>query len=129
MTLEEKMAQIRHIHSHNIYSDQTLDMEKLKTFCHGISWGMVEGFYLSSENCTKNFYQIQKYMIENSRLGIPIFTIGESLHVLVQKNSTVFPQNIALGSTFNPDLAYKKAEAISGELLSAGIKTGFGSMY
>ena len=29
-------------------------------------------------------YQIQKHCIENTRLGIPIFTISESLHGAVQ---------------------------------------------
>jgi len=121
MTLEEKMAQIRHIHSSNIFSGQNLVTENLQNFCHGIGWGFVEGFSLTSENCEKNFYQIQKYMVENTRLGIPVLTVAESLHGVVQENSTIFPQNIALGGTFNPQLAYQKAAAIAGELHSARI--------
>jgi len=122
MTLEEKMAQIRHIHSANVFNGQELVQENLQTFCHGIGWGFVEGFYLTSENCEKNFYLIQKYMIEKTRLGIPIFTVGESIHGVVQANSTIFPQNIALGSTFNPQLAYERAAATAGELQTAGVK-------
>lgn len=122
MTLEEKVAQIRHIHSSNIYDDQKLNEDRLHLFCKGLSWGFVEGFYLTAENCSANFYTIQKYMVEKTRLGIPVFTIGESIHGLVQENSTIYPHNIALGSTFNPELAYEKTKAIAGELQTAGIK-------
>lgn len=125
MTLDEKMAQIRHIHSADIFNGQELDNESLQNFCHGIGWGFVEGFTLTSENCDRNFYLIQKYMIERTRLGIPIFTVGESLHGVVQENNTIFPQNIALGSTFNPQLAYRQATIISNELHSVRINQVF----
>lgn len=121
MTLEEKMAQIRHIHSSDIFNGQNLEAENLKSFCQGIGWGFVEGFQLTSASCDKNFYLVQKYMVEQTRLGIPIFIVGESLHGVVQENCTIFPQDIALGSTFNPQLAYEQATAISGELNSARI--------
>lgn len=122
MTMDEKLAQIRHIHSSNVYNGQDLDRERLQSFCQGIGWGFVEGFYLSAENCAKNFKAIQKYMVEETRLGIPIFTIGESIHGMVQENSTIYPHNIALGSTFDPLLAYEKAKYLTGELHTAGIK-------
>ena len=44
---------------------------------------------------------IQRFMVEKTRLGIPIFTVAESLHGVVHEGATVFPQNIALGSTFD----------------------------
>ena len=109
MTLEEKIAQIRHIHSWNIFDGQTLDEKKLSAFAGNIGWGFVEGFPLTGENCSKNMRLIQKYMIERTRLGIPVFTVAESLHGSAHEGSTIYPQNIALGSTFNPTLAYQKA--------------------
>lgn len=122
MTLDEKFAQIRHIHSENIFNDQLLDKEKLASFCGDIGWGFVEGFPLKSENCKKNFLEVQKYMVEHTRLGIPVFVTAESLHGMVHDGATIFPQNIALGSTFNPELAYLKTSAISDELHAAGIQ-------
>lgn len=59
MTLEEKIAQIRHIHSWNIFDGQTLDIEKLKSFSKGWGWGFVEGFPLTGANCRKNMQAIQ----------------------------------------------------------------------
>lgn len=47
---------------------------------------------------------IQKYVIENSRLGIPVTFHEEALHGLVSQGATSFPQAIALGGTWNVDL-------------------------
>ncbi|MCP9612778.1 glycoside hydrolase family 3 C-terminal domain-containing protein [Coprobacter tertius] len=121
MTLEEKIAQIRHIHSWNIFDGQTLDIEKLKSFSKGWGWGFVEGFPLTGANCRKNMQAIQKFMVEETRLGIPIFTVAESLHGSVHEGSVIYPQNVALGSTFNPELAYRKAAMITKDLHAQGM--------
>jgi beta-glucosidase len=47
---------------------------------------------------------IQKFFIENSRLGIPVFFHEECLHGHAAQDGTSFPQPIALGATFNPAL-------------------------
>lgn len=122
MTLDEKIAQIRHIHSWNIFNGQELDEDKLKSFVGDIGWGFVEGFPLTGENCRKNMRIIQEYMIKNTRLGIPVFTVAESLHGSAHEGSTIYPQNIALGSTFNPELAYRKAAMTSCDLHAQGMR-------
>lgn len=47
---------------------------------------------------------VQKYVIENSRLGIPVMFHEEALHGLVSPGATSFPQAIALAGTWNVDL-------------------------
>lgn len=47
---------------------------------------------------------IQKFFIEHSRLGIPVFFHEECLHGHAAQDGTSFPQPIALAATFNPDL-------------------------
>jgi beta-glucosidase len=47
---------------------------------------------------------IQKFFIENSRLGIPVMFHEECLHGHAGIGSTSFPQPIGLGATFNPGL-------------------------
>lgn len=122
MTVDEKIAQIRHIHSSKIFNRQELDMKKLTDWAGNTSWGFVEGFPLTGDNCAKSMYLIQKYMVEKTRLGIPIFTVAESLHGAVHDGATIYPQNIALGSTFNPELARKKTQMISDDLHSMGFR-------
>mgnify|MGYP001818905757 FL=1 len=47
---------------------------------------------------------IQRYIQENTRLGIPAFLTGEALHGLIAHKATTFPQAIALASTWDPSL-------------------------
>lgn len=47
---------------------------------------------------------IQKFFIENSRLGIPVMFHEECLHGHAAIGATSFPQPIGLGGTFNPSL-------------------------
>jgi beta-glucosidase len=47
---------------------------------------------------------IQKFFIENSRLGIPVMFHEECLHGHAAVDGTSFPQPIALGATFDPTL-------------------------
>jgi beta-glucosidase len=47
---------------------------------------------------------IQKYFIEDTRLGIPVFYHEECLHGHAAKGSTSFPQPIGLAGTFDPAL-------------------------
>ena len=122
MTIEEKVAQIRHLHSWDVFDGQQLNKDKLEKKCSGISYGFFEGFPLTAANCQKTFREIQTYLVENTRLGIPALPVAESLHGVVHEGATIYPQNIALGSTFNPFLAYQKTKHISGELNTMGVK-------
>jgi beta-glucosidase len=47
---------------------------------------------------------VQKWLIENTRLGIPALTHEEALHGLVAPRGTNFPIPIALASTWDPAL-------------------------
>lgn len=90
MTLEEKIAQIRHLHSWDIFNEQTLDKEKLTAVVGEAGYGFVEGFPLTGENCRSSMREIQEYMLTRTRLGIPAFTVAESLHGSAHEGSTIF---------------------------------------
>lgn len=122
MTLEEKIAQMSHIHSNNIFNGNILDYNKLEDFCGNIGFGAAECFPLSGKDCKDNIRKLQEYSVNRTRLGIPLFIVTESLHGVVQDGCTIYPQNIALGSTFNTALAYEKAKSISGELHCLGFR-------
>ena len=47
---------------------------------------------------------IQKFFLENSRLGIPVIFHEECLHGHAAPDGTSFPQPIALAATFDPAL-------------------------
>ncbi|MGN1236097.1 MAG: glycoside hydrolase family 3 protein, partial [Bacteroidaceae bacterium] len=121
MTLEEKIAQMRHIHSYSVMTDGRIDEDKLDKMIGGKNYGFIEGITLPGKECLALMKATQQYMKEKTRLGIPVFALTESLHGSVHDGSTIFPQAIALGSTFNPRLAYEMTSAISRELTSQGI--------
>ncbi len=66
--------------------------------------------------------EIQKYFIEETRLGIPIIPFDEALHGLVRKGATAFPQSIALAATWDTILMGDVAYAIAQETKTRGIR-------
>jgi len=66
--------------------------------------------------------RIQKYFVEQSRLGIPIIPFDEALHGLVRSGATAFPQAIGLAATWNTALMHDVAKAIAVECSSRGIR-------
>jgi len=69
---------------------------------------------------------IQKYAVENTRLGIPMFLAEECPHGHMAIGATVFPTPIGQASTWNPELIQKMAAAIAEETRLQGAHVGYG---
>ncbi len=65
---------------------------------------------------------IQKYCIEETRLGIPMLPFDEALHGLVRNGATAFPQSIALAATWDTELVHQAALHIAFETKQRGIR-------
>ncbi|HEY2785775.1 MAG TPA: glycoside hydrolase family 3 N-terminal domain-containing protein [Fimbriiglobus sp.] len=63
---------------------------------------------------------IQKWVKENTRLGIPVIFHDEALHGLMAPEATSFPQAVALASTWNPELVEKAFAAVAKEVRARG---------
>ena len=114
MTLEEKAAQMLCIWQKK---PQTLvdaagkfDPAKAReSFKDGNGLGQVgrpsdAGKGLNARQMAETTNAIQKFFVENTRLGIPVVFHEECLHGHAAVDGTSFPQPIALGATFNPEL-------------------------
>ncbi|MGC8670413.1 MAG: glycoside hydrolase family 3 protein [Thermoprotei archaeon] len=66
--------------------------------------------------------ELQRKAIEETRLGVPVIVHDECLHGCVARHSTVFPQAIALGATWDPELVGRVASAIAKETRNRGIR-------
>lgn len=66
--------------------------------------------------------QLQKYCVEQTRLGIPMLPFDEALHGLVRQGATSFPQAIGLAATWDLELVQEVATHISYETKERGIK-------
>ncbi|MBS7606540.1 glycoside hydrolase family 3 C-terminal domain-containing protein [Candidatus Bathyarchaeota archaeon] len=64
---------------------------------------------------------IQKFFLENTRLKIPVIIHDEGLHGCMAQGCTIFPQSIALASTWNPELVERIGVAIGKETRAHGI--------
>ncbi|HEX9728262.1 MAG TPA: glycoside hydrolase family 3 N-terminal domain-containing protein [Gemmatimonadales bacterium] len=65
---------------------------------------------------------IQRFFVEQTRLGIPIVPFDEAVHGLARPGATVFPQAIGLAAMWDTVLLGRVAEAIASEARSRGIR-------
>jgi len=65
---------------------------------------------------------IQKLVLEKTRLRIPVLIHDEALHGLIANKVTSFPQAIGLAATWDPELMFKIGTAIGREARGRGIR-------
>jgi beta-glucosidase len=68
--------------------------------------------------------RLQKFLCEQTRLGIPAISHEECLVGLMARGATMFPSALAYGATWNPDLVERAAAAIGREARSVGCRQG-----
>lgn len=66
--------------------------------------------------------RLQRFFVEETRLGIPMIAFDEALHGLVRRDATAFPQAIALAASFDTTLMRKTTNAIALECRSRGLR-------
>lgn len=64
---------------------------------------------------------LQRWAVEDTRLGIPVLMHEESLHGYMATEATMFPQAIALAGTFDTDLMQRVQSVIAGETRARGV--------
>jgi beta-glucosidase len=114
MTLEEKAAQMLCIWQQKaetlVDANGNFDLQKAKKAFHDRrGLGQVgrpsdAGGGKGARAMAELTNDIQRFFLENSRLGIPVIFHEECLHGHAAPEGTSFPQPIALGATFNPEL-------------------------
>jgi len=68
--------------------------------------------------------RLQKCMMEETRLGIPVMSHEECLVGLMVRGGTLFPSALAFSATWNPNLIRQVAEVIGVEARSIGCNQG-----
>jgi len=63
---------------------------------------------------------LQNWVLKNTRLSIPIMFHGEALHGAATRGGTLFPQAVALGSTWDPDLLKEMFTTVAEEVRASG---------
>ena len=70
--------------------------------------------------------KMQRYAIENTRLGIPILFCEETPHGHMAVGTTVFPTGIGQASTWDPALLEQMGEVMGKEVHLQGAQIGYG---
>lgn len=71
---------------------------------------------------TEKLNRIQRYFVEQTRLGIPMLPFEEAVHGLLAEDATAFPVSIGLAASWDTALVGRVAAAIARETGSRGIR-------
>ena len=110
-------------------------VESVKEMPYGMCWAVLRAdpwtqktleTGLNPRESVEVLNKMQRYAIENSRLGIPILFAEECPHGHMSVGTTVFPTGLAQASTFDKKLMKEMGQAIALEVRSQGAHIGFG---
>lgn len=110
----EKFVQERYIGS--LWAVYRADPWTKKTLENGLNPGLA----------AKAGNALQRYIIENTRLGIPIFLAEEAPHGHMAIGTTVFPTGIGMAATWSVSLLNQTGAVISKEVRLQGGHIGYG---
>ena len=134
MTLAEKIGQINMpcVYVSQLGRDIPAKTEACRKLAEGkfIEYlGPIGGFFTLANTIlhegtlqqAKYFNEIQKIAIEKTRLGIPLLQSEEGTHGLMCSGGTIFPEGLAIGSTWNLDLVKNIYTIAAREARAVGI--------
>lgn len=135
MSLDEKISQLKGVlfpwgeenFPARLDTDGTLiKTEKYRAAAqHGLGAVAQVHHSLSPERSVAYVAALQKDMLEETRLGIPLLVQGECCHGQLAQGATVFPLPPALAATFDDDLVRRVFSAVGRETRSRGGTQGF----
>jgi beta-glucosidase len=127
MTIDEKIAQLGSCWSFELLTAMSLDEVKAaKKLGQGIGQitRIAGATNLGQSASAELANEIQRYLLEETRLGIPAVVHEECLHGLLARESVCFPQSIGQAATWEPELVHAMASRLGRELRAAGAHQG-----
>ena len=142
MTLEEKVGQLLcplGWEMYEIHGSEVHPSGKFKQLIKERNAGMLWATYradpwtkktlangLNPELAAKAGNALQKYVMENTRLGIPMFLAEEAPHGHMAIGATVFPTGIGMAATWSRELVKEVGQVIAKEIRSQGGHISYG---
>ena len=142
MTTEEKVGQLRCTLAWDYYETdgkKVVPSEKFKQDIAEGQIGMLWGTYradpwtrkslengLNPELAAKAGNALQKYVLEHTRLGIPLFLAEEAPHGHMAIGTTVFPTGFGMAATWSPQLIERAGRVIGKEVRLQGGHISYG---
>jgi beta-glucosidase len=123
MSLQEKLAQLGSLWSHELLDSDAYDDAKVRDRLRdgmGQITRIAGATNLGQREAAELANKLQKFLVEETRLGIPAIVHEECLHGLLARESVCFPQSINQASAWEPELTRAMADRLGRELRSAG---------
>jgi beta-glucosidase len=125
MTLVEKAQQLTSVWIYEILRDFRFNQDKAAPLMReGIGQitrlGGASNLLPSVAARTAN--EIQRYLVEQTRLGIPAILHEEACSGLLTRAANVFPQAIGIGAAFEPELAEEMGRIIRTQMMAMGAR-------
>jgi beta-glucosidase len=132
MTPEEKLAQLGSIWVFEVLDGDRLEPGKAQERL-GAGIGQITrvagatSFAMPVVAALAN--EIQRFLVEKTRLGIPAIVHEECLHGLVARDAVCFPQSIGLAAAWDPELLEEIASSIARQLRAMGAHQGLAPIF
>ncbi len=123
MTIQEKVAQMGGVWVTALTDRESFSGAKAReTLRHGIGHiSRIGGrTVLGPRESAQLANAIQRFLVENTRLGIPAIVHEESCAGYCARDATCFPQAIGLASTWDPDLIEEMTNVIREQMRAVG---------
>jgi beta-glucosidase len=127
MTVEEKIAQLGSLWIYEIAGDDGLNREWAQArLAHGLGQvtRLAGGSSLGPVETAKLANQIQKFLLEETRLGIPALVHDECCSGFLANGATNFSQIIGVASTWEPELVEAMTQVIRQQMRAVGVHHG-----
>ena len=143
MTVEEKVGQLCCPMGWEMYTKTGNKVEASELYKKQMGNGMPIGSYwavlradpwtqktlengLNPELAAEALNKLQKFAVEETRLGIPVLFAEETPHGHMAIGTTVFPTGLSMASTWNPELLRRAGEVVALEARLQGANVGYG---
>src|SRR5574339_766912 len=127
MTLDEKLAQIGSYFIYDLQTRGELDQKKIdEKLKHGIGQiTRLGGASTLDPGCAaKTANIIQRFLVEQTRLGIPAIVHEECCSGAMVLGGSTYPEMLGLASSFQPELAEQLTTVIRKQLRAIGAHQG-----
>lgn len=131
MTLQEKVDQLNMKSLNKLKLDKKgniTDSSLVKLF-DGRSIGCLESPFIEHDKIATYSEAADNYLRTKTRLGIPAIQIAECLHGQMALGTTIFPQALGLGCTWNPSLIREMASVIAEEASLSGVDQALSPLF
>lgn len=118
MTLEDKAAQMDMLDAGSLLEEGVMSEKKMQARMKNNTFGVVHDFYPENVAIAND---IQRYVKEKSRLGIPAMVTAEALHGYQGMGGTTFPIPLGNACTWDTVLMNKIGRVIGTEARAHGV--------